>query len=153
MTQGLLPSGGPLAWAILALTLYGLIVLISGLVARLVDLVRPRGPVAFSVLVLIHNQQDSAEGLIRSLALRDWGRAGRWEIILVDLESTDDTPLILERLARQFPHIRLVQLPKALVGTACDAAMFLCRSNIALLIDLRHSVSTEETLRILRAIW
>lgn len=142
----------PGAWALLALALYGLVnVLLDG-ASVLRRMRRARHDMALSMLVLIHNQEHQIEGLIRALATRGWPAlqpGDRWELLLVDLQSTDDTPVILQRLARQYQHIRLVTLPRDQACTAGEAALFLCRSPVALLVDLRHQVDSERIARVL----
>lgn len=133
----------PGAWALLVLALYGLISLLTVCGALLRRMLRTRNGLGLSVLVLIHNQEHQIEGLVRALAVRHWPSVERdqgWELLLIDLESTDDTPVILQRLARQYDHVRLVTLPREQVCTAGEAALFMCRSPVALLIDLRHQV-------------
>ena len=77
----------------------------------------------------------------------------RGELLLVDLASADETPLILERLARQEPHLRLVRLPAGASAAALESAIFLCRSRVALMLDLRGTVDVAQVLHIVNSIW
>ncbi len=146
----------PGAWVLLALALYGLAALLLDLAGMLRRLLLTNSEVTLSILVLVHNQEHQIEGIVRTLAQRDRREAlaaGQWELILVDLESTDDTPIILERLARQFEHLRVVSLPTERAPTACEAALFLCRSPVTLLVDMRHAVDGDRLRKPLAHIW
>lgn len=146
----------PGAWTLLALALYGLIALLLDTASVLRRAGRDQGHGSMSILVLIHNQEHQVEGVVNYLASRIWRgapEAGRLELLLVDLESTDDTPLILQRLARRYEHVRLVTLPRYQIQNACEAALFLCRSPVTLLVDLRHNINAEGILRATAAWW
>lgn len=69
-------------------------------------------PPPVGLLFLVRDNEDKVEGLIRQLALDcySFGRCqGPGKVFMVDLGSTDQTPEILRRLARQysFLHLRL----------------------------------------------
>lgn len=136
--------------------MYGLVTLLLDTAAFLQRTLRDRASVALSMLVLIHNQEHQIEGVVRTLATHGWWNrlgGGRWEVLLVDLDSTDDTPIILQRLARQYEHVRLVTLPRDQAASACETALFLCRSPVTLLVDLRHNVNIEGLLRGITTGW
>lgn len=153
MADSLWPGGGLGDWILFALALYGLFSLVIEVLQLLLQVIRGTRQVGLSVLVLVHNQEHQIEGLVRSLARQGWGSARDWELVLVDLDSSDDTPLILERLARQFEHIRLVRLPRDHVHSVCDTALFLCRSPVTLLVDLRYGASANAILAAVRSKW
>ena len=54
-----------------------------------------------SVIVTTHNREDLVEDTLASLAEQEWD--GDWDILLVDNDSTDATPEILERWADKMP--------------------------------------------------
>lgn len=55
-----------------------------------------------AVIVTTHNRADIVEETLSSLADQVWAD-GTWEIVLVDNDSTDDTPAILERWVEKMP--------------------------------------------------
>jgi hypothetical protein len=139
-------------WVILALALYGVQELLRNMIRALRRMRRPR-PFPISIVVLLHNQEEQVEALVRSL----YSGAGQigvmveeaQEILLVDLESTDQTPAIVDCLVREHPNLRTVRLPRTQGLSACDTALFLCRSPIALVIDLRQGGASKDVLNAL----
>jgi len=136
------------SWALLALALYGLVAAIEQL-ARMLRLARSRsGERLPAVIVLIHNRADQVEGLVEWLVEFCRGRLA--ELVLLDLDSTDETPLILERLGRRHPGIRHARLNG---DRAWESALFLSRSPVSLVLDLRQPVTLGTLRSGLLAIW
>ena len=122
-------------WALLALALYGLVVAIERLAAVL-RLARARsGQWAPAVVVLIHNRADQVEGVVDWLV--GFCQELSADLTLLDLDSTDETPLILERLGRRHPGIRQARLSWS---RACECAIFLSEGPASLVLDLRQPV-------------
>ncbi len=75
------------------------------------------GPLPFlSIVVPARNEERSIERCVRSLIAQ---QDVEFELIVVDDRSTDATPAILERLATEFPRLRIVRgeaLPEGWVG-------------------------------------
>ena len=64
----------------------------------------------FLIVVTVKNQQDDIEGIVRSIAWKSLNGLGHScvpTILLVDLESTDETPKILERLSNDYDFIKV----------------------------------------------
>ena len=62
------------------------------------------------IVVTVKNQQDKIEGIIRSIAWKSLNGLGHScvpTILIVDLESTDETPEILKRLSRDYEFIKV----------------------------------------------
>lgn len=62
-----------------------------------------------SVVIPCYNAADTIGAQLEALAEQQWSRP--WEVIVVDNRSTDASPAIIERYARQLPHFRLVGAP------------------------------------------
>lgn len=144
-------AAGDLIW--LSLALYGLTALLVEVAHFLRRLQTARDQPTLSVLVLVRNQEEHLEAIISRLEQQPWGAEFQWELILVDLDSTDDTPLILGRLARGRTHMKLLHFPSQTYDHACDAAVFLCRHPVVFLLDLRLPGSGLKALRSLSRKW
>jgi len=72
----------------------------------------------FNVIITARNQEDVIEGIVRGFILKtavDGNEDSLVNIVLVDVDSWDDTPRIMERLAWQYPSIRFLK-PGELCG-------------------------------------
>lgn len=122
-------------WAGLALAAYGAI---SGLLQAFsfADYLSDRTRLC-TYVVLVHNQQDRIEWVVRTLAQEDGV-----DLILVDLGSTDDSPAILERLASAYGQTTLMQLVDGLdEAEAVEIALRHATSPVVALFDLRSDRS------------
>jgi glycosyltransferase involved in cell wall biosynthesis len=113
-------------WTGLAATSFALLLVATLLlgyanarVVRLADVVRrtplERAP-RISVIAPALNEERNVEAAVRSLAQQHYPD---YEIVLVDDRSTDATPRILARLAREIPRLRVVtvrELPPGWLG-------------------------------------
>lgn len=64
-----------------------------------------------SVLIPAHNEGMVIEATLRALAASDYP-AGRYEILLIDDGSTDDTRAVAARVAAEHEQIRIVEVPR-----------------------------------------
>jgi glycosyltransferase involved in cell wall biosynthesis len=80
--------------------------------------------VDLSVVIPIYNEAENVEALCHEFVetLNAWGR--RYEILLVDDGSTDDSFARLARLQGQFPQLRVIQFRRNFGQTAAFAAGF-----------------------------
>lgn len=145
-------SGSAGDWVLLALALYGL----ASAIEHGADLLRSLRPKAeappLGLLILTRNQEEHVEGFVRDLMALVRREKLPCELLLVDLNSTDGTPAILERLARE-EHIRLMKLPSEEPGPAYEAAHFLCSGKVAMVVDLRGRVDAPSLLQTLQVLW
>jgi len=101
-----------------------------------------------SLLLLVKNQQDIIEGLIREL----YAIPGCWstEVIVVDCGSVDETRPILERLAGSFQNFKVV-------GVSEEPGMLkkvyrLCRGDIIYCFDLTGAINYNLMARTIHSI-
>lgn len=106
-----------------------------------------------SVAIIVKNQEALIEGFLRSLV--PFGSAKHnalpYEILVVDTGSSDDTPLIVERMARRNEGIRFFRMNE--VGeagqSAPEVALFLSRSRVVIFLDLQGQVEIQSILRVI----
>ncbi|SFQ03207.1 hypothetical protein [Caldicoprobacter faecalis] len=73
---------------------------------------------SFNVVITAQNQEDAIEGIVKGFILKtavDGAEDSLVNIVLVDVGSCDDTPKVMERLARQYPYIKFIR-PEDLCG-------------------------------------
>lgn len=119
---------------------YGLVIAVWQL-ARLVrrQLAPSVSPPSFSVLVLVRDQEHLIEGFLRTLAGQI--RTGHGdELLVMDMGSRDDTPAIVERLARSPGVIRLVRVPLG------EPPLLRLPGRLAILVDLQGPVDVRPIL-------
>ncbi|HEV3478741.1 MAG TPA: glycosyltransferase [Gaiellaceae bacterium] len=67
---------------------------------------RDPGPVELSVVIAARNASDTIGAQLESLARQNWD--GKWEVVVVDNGSTDDTMAVAESFAERLPALRVV---------------------------------------------
>lgn len=108
---------------------------------------RASGRPALSVIVVVRELERTIEGLIGELLAGPDGVRLVHDIVVVDLGSRDNTPLIVQRLARQYAQVHSLLLPSGLgVDEAFAAAVRHCSSPLVLCLD----ASEGTDLRLLR---
>ena len=96
-----------------------------------------------SLLVVTENCGETIEGFLRQAVLILGSRVGRFEIVVVDDGSRDDTAAVVERLARTEPRIRCARAD----GTpALDLGLVMCRSPLVVVAHLQNTTEPRELL-------
>jgi cellulose synthase/poly-beta-1,6-N-acetylglucosamine synthase-like glycosyltransferase/peptidoglycan/xylan/chitin deacetylase (PgdA/CDA1 family) len=90
-------------------------------------------PPPVSVIVPAYNEQAGLAATVRSLVRTDY--PAPIEVIIVDDGSTDDTPVIGDRLAREFPNVQLVSRPNGGKPAALNTGIARARYDILVLVD------------------
>lgn len=90
-----------------------------------------------SLLFLVKNQQDVIEGLIRKAFAETYSQ--NVEIVAIDFGSTDQTKLILQRLADNVSILRFVQLSEGQINSTI--ALSFCRGKKIYCFDLTRSIN------------
>jgi chlorobactene glucosyltransferase len=111
-----------------------------------------------SILVPARNEAENIEACVRSLLCQDYPS---FEVIVLDDQSTDETPRILARLKQQYPQLRVLQgspLPPEWLGKhwACHQLAEQARGELLLFTDadtyhqphaLRQAVAALEAMQ------
>jgi glycosyltransferase involved in cell wall biosynthesis len=89
-----------------------------------------------SVVIPMYNEEENVEPLIREVASVIEGLGKRYEIVVVDDGSGDNTFALLARLCQQEPHLRVVRLKRNFGQTAAIAAgLAYAEGEIVVLMD------------------
>lgn len=121
-------------WFVMAMVVYGATNAIVHIIVLYRRLRRPPGGVAY--LVLVRDQADRVEGVVRSLAKEETS-----DLVLVDVGSEDDSPAILERLATDYQHAQFFRLGSAERSRVLATAMTATRAPFVVLVDLTLEVA------------
>lgn len=120
------------------LAIYGCLSLVETLRRSLGRKVKARvGKPFVSILVIAHDDEERIEGVVRwLLGLNYLDARGRpnFELVVVSAGSKDQTPAIIERLAREMPILTAVTLAKA--EEAYEQGIAACRGEVICLMDL-----------------
>jgi cellulose synthase/poly-beta-1,6-N-acetylglucosamine synthase-like glycosyltransferase len=122
---------------VIILACYGFIVALGGLWHRLQDGGRGYKPFV-SILLITNNDEGSIEGIVRwllQLNYHDRAGAPRYEVLVVDDGSRDQTFAILERLAREYPSLQVRQAQEG--ESAYERGLALCNGDVICLLDLK----------------
>jgi cellulose synthase/poly-beta-1,6-N-acetylglucosamine synthase-like glycosyltransferase/peptidoglycan/xylan/chitin deacetylase (PgdA/CDA1 family) len=103
-------------------------------------------PPPVSVVIPAYNEQAGLEASVRSIVRTD--HPAPVEVIVVDDGSTDDTPVIADRLAREFPNVRFVCRPNGGKPAALNTGIMEARYDVLVLVD-GDTVFQPDTIRTL----
>ena len=84
-----------------------------------------------SFLIPAYNEARTIEEVVRRVEALPIDK----QVVVVDDGSTDETPAILERIAREFPDLIAVRQPNAGKGAAVRAALAYADGDIAVIQD------------------
>lgn len=142
-------------WLVWFLAVYGLGLLAMAMWEYVRSMGR-RAPVSplISLVTVVRDRDDFLEGAIRSF-FAGYGRseAGRsaFELVVVDDQSSDDTPRILRRLQRQYPGLLTVVSydggRRFYAMSPADAGVAAGRGEVTLLVDLETLAAPEQLVR------
>ena len=105
-----------------------------------------------SVVIPIRNEAETIAALLDGVLGQDYP-GDRLEVLVVDGDSSDDSPRVVERYAARDPRVRLLHNPRRIVPTARNIAIRAARGEIICRIDGHTRVATDyvrigvETLR------
>lgn len=129
---------------LILLAVYGFLALVAA-VRRGVGRRRQEGERLFvSILVIARNDEERIEGVIRwllNLHYVDADGHPNYEVVAVSAGAQDQTPAIIERLARETPL--LTSLAVAANESAYEQGIALCRGEVICLLDLAKQTPRE----------
>jgi glycosyltransferase involved in cell wall biosynthesis len=100
---------------------------------------------AISLVMPVYNEEDAIERVVRDCYAEIIAKIDGSEFIIVNDASTDSTPVILEKLAQEFPHIKLISLDKnGGHGNALRAGFTHARNPIVVHMDSDGHFKAEE---------
>jgi glycosyltransferase involved in cell wall biosynthesis len=89
----------------------------------------------FSFLLVVRNEEDYIENLLEAILNQDFPH-DRYEIILIDGESTDRTPELVESFERRYPdRIRSYMNPRKILATGWNIGIQHARGRYVIRVD------------------
>jgi hypothetical protein len=125
---------------LLSLALYGLWHVVRD-VWEAYHIHRVNDPMSVSLLLIVRNTEQQIEGMIRYL-LQEVAADSFWcELVIVDYASDDITPAILDRLAIDFPQLKVIHLAPA--ARAVADGMAFCQGEVVYVLDFVNRLRCE----------
>jgi succinoglycan biosynthesis protein ExoA len=98
-----------------------------------------------TVVVPVRNEARSIEHTLRSLLTQDF--PGRYEVIVADGLSTDETVPIIRRLQAEFPNLKLIYNPRRFSSAGRNTALRHMTGDYAVVVDGHCHVPDRHYLR------
>jgi succinoglycan biosynthesis protein ExoA len=89
---------------------------------------------SISVIVPVRNEGRHVESTLRQLLSQEYD-SDKWEILVVDGDSTDDTAERVKKIAAENPRVRLLSNPKRLSSAARNIGIKNSRGDAVLIVD------------------
>jgi succinoglycan biosynthesis protein ExoA len=103
------------------------------------------GVLFVSVILPVRNEAQFIEHLLTELVGQDYDRR-RFEVIVVDGESTDDTPAMVSRFAEQHSNVCLLRNPKRLSSAARNIGIRAARGDVVVVVDGHCEIGDDQFL-------
>ncbi len=108
---------------------------------------RPAGLLPFvSIVVPVRNEERFICSTLEQLLEQDYSH-DRFEILVVDGRSTDQTRDVVGELAREHPNLRLLDNPRRLSSAARNVGIQHARGQIILVVDGHCEIPSRQMLR------
>jgi glycosyltransferase involved in cell wall biosynthesis len=95
-----------------------------------------------SVVIPMRNESAGIADLLASVQAQDYP-AERFEILVVDGDSSDDSASVVQRIAARDPRVRLLHNPKRIVPSALNIAIRAARGEIIARVDGHTTLATD----------
>lgn len=95
-----------------------------------------------SIIVPCRNEQDHIHASLRSILTQELV-PGEFEIIVADGMSDDGTQEILQQLAAEHPHLRVIANPGRIVSTGLNAAIAAARGRVIVRMDAHTEYAAD----------
>lgn len=106
------------------------------------------GEALVSVIVPVHNAQNTLEACIGSILTQSWKNL---EVLAVDDGSTDRSLAVLQKMAEDDPRLRVLSQPNGGVASARNLAIGLAKGEYLQFADSDDALLAEATERMARA--
>lgn len=101
-----------------------------------------------SLLLVVRNLEYRIEGLVRYLLQEVSDDVRLYDIVVVDYESEDLTPDILDRLAVAYPALKVVHLP--LTCRPVHEGLSFCQGEMVQILDFVNRLSADQAVAAIR---
>ncbi|GAF80507.1 unnamed protein product [marine sediment metagenome] len=98
-----------------------------------------------SVILPVRNEARFIERLLTELVGQDYDRR-RFEVIVVDGDSTDDTPALVSRFAERHSNVHLLRNPKRWSSAARNIGIRAARGDVVVIIDGHCEIGDDQFL-------
>jgi glycosyltransferase involved in cell wall biosynthesis len=127
---------------------YGLFSIFYSISRYFFDVGKSRRNITFSIILIVRNQEDAIEGIIRSIARRgflDGSEGILLNLVVVDDYSRDQTPEILRFLAREYKFLKVVRMEKIMEDKSpLEVGLSLCEGEVICILDVGIRIAPEK---------
>jgi glycosyltransferase involved in cell wall biosynthesis len=99
-------------------------------------------PIQVSIIVPVFNAEKYIQRCIISLIQQDLSQ-DRYEILIINDGSTDDTYSILRKLSQEYTHIHIITIPNQGVSAARNLGIDIAKGEIILFVDADDYITTN----------
>jgi len=100
--------------------------------------------VELSIVIPARNEAQRLPSTLEKVERYLGGRRMEWELLVVDNGSRDETPRLVEDLARKNPRVKLIREPRPGKGAAVKAGMLAAQGEAVIFSDADLSCPIEE---------
>ena len=106
----------------------------------------PQDQLKISVIIPVRNEAKFIQDTLHQLLGQDYD-TDRFEILVVDGQSTDGTPDLVRQIAREHGNVRLLENPKRLSSAARNIGIHNSRGDVVLIVDGHCEIPSRYMLR------